>query len=187
MAPTRTLSLGSPRAATSRSLFTGFTIQPLRDGPLRAYPAAAAPEGLLHALSAFSPVAEAPAGDPPDGGKDEDALPANQDLGLELDVDEDDEYLLKWSPPPPPPSPLPPPDGAALAAGAARGRGPPPWARIPGAERGPRATPPPSARGPKPWRATPSPHPGADKPHCTPYPSPPHSDRSPHVGHRLTP
>ena len=98
MAPAWTLSSGSPRAATSRSLFTGFTIQPLRDGPLRAYPA---PEGLLHALSAFSPVAEPPAGDPPDGGKDEDALPANQDLGLELDVDKEDEYLLKWSPPPP--------------------------------------------------------------------------------------
>ena len=54
--------------ATSRSLFPGFTIQPLGDGPLLAFPAGAALPGLLAALSAFFPVEEAPQEDHPDGG-----------------------------------------------------------------------------------------------------------------------
>ena len=78
--------------ATSRLLFVGFTFHPLWDRPVLAYPAAVAPEGLLRALGAFLPVA--PTADQPNGGGDEDAQAADQDLGLELDVDEDDEYLL---------------------------------------------------------------------------------------------
>ena len=82
------------QSATSRSLFSGFTIERLGDGPLLAYLAAAAPEGLLRALDAFFPVAQAPATDPPNKGEDEDAQAADPDLCLELDVNKDHEYLL---------------------------------------------------------------------------------------------
>ena len=93
------------------------------------------------------------------------------------------------APPPPPPRHLPASGGGggALAAGAACGREPPPWFGIPGAERGPKATPPPQARGPKPRRGhDPPPPPRADTPQCTP-PPPRHGDCSPRVGHTLTP
>ena len=79
---------------TSRALFLGFTIQPLGDGPLFAFPAGAAPLGLLAALQAFFPVDAAPTGDPPEEGEDVKPQTADPDLGLELDVNEDDEYLL---------------------------------------------------------------------------------------------
>ena len=59
--------------ATSRSLFPGFTIRPLGDGPLLVYLAAAEPQGLLNTLGAFFPTAEVPAADLLDGGEDEDA------------------------------------------------------------------------------------------------------------------
>ena len=42
--------------ATSRALFPGCTIQPLGEGALLAFPAGAAPPGLLTALGAFFPM-----------------------------------------------------------------------------------------------------------------------------------
>ena len=80
--------------ATSRALFPGSTIQPLGEGPLLAFPAVAAPPGLLEALGAFFPVEDAPPQDQPEAldepGQEADDL----DLGLELGANEDDEYLL---------------------------------------------------------------------------------------------
>ena len=82
--------------ATSRALFPGFTIRPLGDGPLLAFPVGAAPPGLLAALQAFFPVEAAPPGDPPEEGEGPEPQTGDPNLGLELDVDvdEDDEYLL---------------------------------------------------------------------------------------------
>ena len=80
--------------ATSRALFVGFTIQPLGDGPLLAFPAGAAPPGLLAALNALFPVEAAASGDRPDEGDGARPLAVDENLGLELDVDEDDEYLI---------------------------------------------------------------------------------------------
>ena len=48
------------RPATSRALFPGYTLQSLGDGPQLAFPAGAAPPGVLAALGAFFPVDEAP-------------------------------------------------------------------------------------------------------------------------------
>ena len=80
--------------ATSRALFPGFTIQPLEDGPLLAFPAGAAPPGLLAALQAFFLMEVAPLGDPPEEGEGPKPQADDADLSLQLDVDEDDEYLL---------------------------------------------------------------------------------------------
>ena len=79
--------------ATSRALFPGFTLRPLGDGPLLAFPAGAAPPGLLAALQAFFPVEEAPLGDQPGEGDGPKPQAGDLDLGLELNADEDDEYL----------------------------------------------------------------------------------------------
>ena len=79
---------------SSRALFPGSTIQPLGEGPLLAFPAGAAPPGLLEALGAFFPVEDAPPHDQPealDGPRQE---ADDLDSGLELGADEDDEYLL---------------------------------------------------------------------------------------------
>ena len=80
--------------ATSRALFPGCTIQPLGEGPLLAFPAGAAPPGLLEALGAFFPVEDAPPQDQPEAldepGQEADDLDLRQELG----ADEDDEYLL---------------------------------------------------------------------------------------------
>ena len=80
--------------ATSRALFPGFTLQPLGHGPLLAFPAGAAPPGLLAALWAFFPVEEAPPGDLPGEGDSPEPQAGDLDLGLELDADKDDENLL---------------------------------------------------------------------------------------------
>ena len=76
--------------ATSRALLWGYTIQPLGDGPVLPYPAAAAPPSR--------PGRPLPRCGTTGSGPDEDEagdLPgANLDQGLEPDVDEDDEYLL---------------------------------------------------------------------------------------------
>ena len=80
--------------ATSRELFPGFTIQPLGDGALLAFPAGAAPPGLLAALKALFPVEEAASRDQLDEGDGAEPLADYQDPGLELDVDEEDGYLL---------------------------------------------------------------------------------------------
>ena len=66
--------------ATGRALFPGFTLQPLGDGPLLAFPAGAAPPGLLAALRAFFPVEEAPPGDQPGEGKGPEAQAVDLDL-----------------------------------------------------------------------------------------------------------
>ena len=52
------------------------------------------PPGLLAAVNAFFPAEEAPREDPPDAGEGDGHRAEDQDLGLELVVDEDDEYLL---------------------------------------------------------------------------------------------
>ena len=63
-----------------------LTLQPLGDGPLLAFPAGAAPPGLLAALQAFFPVEAAPPGE----GEGPEPQAGDLDLGLEFDVDEDD-------------------------------------------------------------------------------------------------
>ena len=80
--------------ATSRALLPGCTLQPLGDGPLPAFPAGAAPPGLLAALGAFFPVEDAPPRDQPGANDDPEPWAGDLDLGLELDANEDDEYLL---------------------------------------------------------------------------------------------
>ena len=52
--------------ATTRALFPGCTIHPLGEGPLLAFPAGAAPPGLLTSLGGFFPVEEAPPPDKPE-------------------------------------------------------------------------------------------------------------------------
>ena len=79
---------------TSRALFPGSTLQPLNDGPLLVFPAGTAPPGLLAALGAFVPVEEAPPRDQPGANEDPEPWAGNLDLGLKLDANEDDEYLL---------------------------------------------------------------------------------------------
>ena len=75
-------------------LLQGFTIPPLEDGPVLAFPAGAAPPGLLAALQAFFPVeATHPAEQPEEGGGPEPQA-GDGDLGLKMDVDEDEEDLL---------------------------------------------------------------------------------------------
>ena len=59
-----------------------------------AFPAGAAPPGLLAALPAFFPLEAAPPGDLPGEGEGPEPQAGDPDLGVELDVDEDDEYLL---------------------------------------------------------------------------------------------
>ena len=78
-------------------------------------------------------------------------------VGLELNVDEDDEYLLSYSPPSPPPSsptsyPLSPPESQPGIGGGAcrlslRPGAPPPRAGILGASHRPGATQPPGPVG----------------------------------------
>ena len=80
--------------ATSRALLPGFTLQPLGDVPLLAFLAGAAPPGLLAALWAFFPLEEAAPGDLLGEVDGPEARAGDLDLGLELDADEDDEYLL---------------------------------------------------------------------------------------------
>ena len=80
--------------ATSRALFPGFTLQPLGDGPLLAMSAGAAPPGLLVALRAFFPVEDAPPGDLPGEGDGSEPQAGDLDVRLDLDADEDAEYLL---------------------------------------------------------------------------------------------
>ena len=79
---------------TSRALFPGCTLHLLGDGPLLAFPAGAAPPGLLAALGGFFPVEEAPPQDQPEANDDPGPWAGDLDLGPELDADEDDEYLL---------------------------------------------------------------------------------------------
>ena len=81
-------------ASTCRARFPGFTLQPLEDGPLLASQAGVAPPGLVAALQAFFPVEAAPPGDLPEEGEGPEGQAGDPKLGLELDVDEDDEYLL---------------------------------------------------------------------------------------------
>ena len=85
--------------ATTRSLFPGYNIQPLEDGLVLAYLKAATPAVLFYALEAFTCVAEAPAAGLPKRGKHEDAETADPDLGWDIDVDKDVEYLLGYSSP----------------------------------------------------------------------------------------
>ena len=73
--------------ATCQVLFPGFTIQPLDGGPLLAFPAGAAPPSLLAALHALA------RGDLPGEGKGPEPQAGEPDHGVELDVDEDNEYL----------------------------------------------------------------------------------------------
>ena len=80
--------------ATSGTLFLAFTIQPLRGGPLLVFSSGAAPLDLLAPMNAFFPTEEAPQGDQPRGGDDAEPQVNDQQLVLELDVDEYDEYLL---------------------------------------------------------------------------------------------
>ena len=93
---------------TIRALFPGFTLQSLGDQPLLAFPAGAAPPGLLRAQQALFPVEAAPLGDPPGEGEGPEPQAGDLDLGLELDVDEDDKYLTASCPPPPLPPPFSP-------------------------------------------------------------------------------
>ena len=79
---------------TIRALFLGFTLQPLGEGPPLAFPAGAAPPGLLAALGAFFPVEEAPPTDQPGEGDDPEPKASDLDLGVALDANEDDEYFL---------------------------------------------------------------------------------------------
>ena len=53
--------------------------------------AGAAPRGLLAALQAFFPVEAAPSGDLPGEGKRLEPKAGDPDMGLVLNVDEDDE------------------------------------------------------------------------------------------------
>ena len=79
---------------TGRALFPGCTIKPLAEGPLLAFPASAAPRGLLAALCAFFPVEEAPPQDQTEALDEPEQWAGDLDLGLELDAAEDDEYVL---------------------------------------------------------------------------------------------
>ena len=72
---------------------SGFTIQPLGDGPVLAFPAGAVPLGLLAALQTFFPVEAVPPGDQPGEGGGPEPQAGDLDLGLELNG-EDNEYLL---------------------------------------------------------------------------------------------
>ena len=80
--------------ATSRELFPGCTHQPLGDGPLLAFPAGAAPPGLLAALGAFFPVEEVPPRDQLEAHDGPEPWAGDLDLDLELDAEEDDKYPL---------------------------------------------------------------------------------------------
>ena len=84
--------------ATSRALFRGFTIHPLGDRPLLAFPASEAPPGLLAALQAFFPVEAASLGDRPEEGGAPEPQVDDSHLGPELYVDEEDKYLLIFVP-----------------------------------------------------------------------------------------
>ena len=97
--------MGPP--ATCRALFPGFTIEPLRDGPLLASPAGAAPPGLIAALQSLFPVQAAPPGDLPGEGEGPKPQAGDLDLGLELNIDEDDAPPELVAPPPPPSPPVP--------------------------------------------------------------------------------
>ena len=77
---------------TRRALFPGYTLQPLGEGPLLAFPAGAALPGLLAALRAFFLVEEAPPRDQPGEGDGPEPQAGDLDLGLELDADEDDDF-----------------------------------------------------------------------------------------------
>ena len=59
-----------------------------------ALPVGAVPPCRLAAVRAFVPVEEAPRGDVPGEGKVSEPQAVDLDLGLELNADEDDEYLL---------------------------------------------------------------------------------------------
>ena len=80
---------------TERAPLEGHTLQPICEGPLLAFLAGRAPQGLLRALEALFPMGDRAADEPP---PEEPAGPPNCDLDLELDIevgaDEDDEYLL---------------------------------------------------------------------------------------------
>ena len=80
--------------ATNQALFPGCTLQPLGEGFLLAFLAGAAPPGLLASLEAFFPVEDAPPLDQPEAHDEPEPWAGDLDLGLELDADEDDEYLL---------------------------------------------------------------------------------------------
>ena len=115
--------------------------------------AGAAPPGLLAALSAFFPAEGAPREDQRNSGDDTQPQSEDQDLGLELDVHEDEEFLLTRLPPfPPKVPPIPPLDrgggGGLTSARPAAGR---PLLRggIPSAMRSARVTQPPQHSGPR--------------------------------------
>ena len=80
--------------ATNPAQIPGYTLQPLGDGPLLAFPAGAAPPGLLAALRAFSPMEQVPPRDQPGVDDGPEPWAGDLDLGLEQDTNEDDEYLL---------------------------------------------------------------------------------------------
>ena len=80
--------------ATSRALFRGYTLQSLREGPLLAIPAGAAPPGLLADLGALFPLEEAPPRDQPGADDGPEPWAGDLDLRPELDAEEDNEYLL---------------------------------------------------------------------------------------------
>ena len=80
--------------ATEGALLEGHTLQPMGEGPLLAFPAGRAPEGLLRALEALFPVGDRAVGGPQE---EPDGLPDFYfDLGVapEAGAHEDDEYLL---------------------------------------------------------------------------------------------
>ena len=78
----------------SRALFPGCTLQPLGEGPLVAFPSGAAPPGHLTAPGAFFPMEEAPPRNRPRKGDGPEPQAGHLDLGLGLNADKDDEYLL---------------------------------------------------------------------------------------------
>ena len=70
--------------ATSRAVLPGCTIQPLGEGPLLAFPAGAAPPGLLEAMGPFGRVEDAPPQDQPEALDEPEQGADDLDLGLEL-------------------------------------------------------------------------------------------------------
>ena len=97
--------------ATSRALFPGFTLQPLGDGPLLAFPAGAAPPGLLAALQAFFPMEAVAPGGPAGGGQGSRGLGwrSRPGLGARRRRGRRVPPQLVATPPPPPRPPRPRP------------------------------------------------------------------------------
>ena len=146
--------LASP--AMSRALFPCFTIQPLGDGPLLAFPAGAAPPGLLAALDAFFPMVEAPSEDLPDDGAGDDLRAKTSAWNWWSTRMTSTSLVCHTLPPSSPPFPA---SLRSYLGGGGGGGGsrrlspwleaPPPRAGIPGAARGPGAPQPSVPREPR--------------------------------------